>query len=157
MRIISHRGNLKGRIPDRENTPSYIDAAIGCGFEVEVDVRFIEGQFMLGHDSADIVVNKEWLIRRKNYLWIHCKDIMAAVKIREIDENFRIFCHSSDPFVLVSTGHIWVHDLTLELNEYTIIPLLNLEEVSSYDHRIVYGVCTDYASSLNTMLRDKSK
>ena len=157
MKIISHRGNLRGRIPNRENTPSYIDSAIGCGFDVEIDVRFIEGQFMLGHDSAQIIVNNEWLNRRKNKLWIHCKDIMSAVKIRELDESFRIFCHSNDPFVLVSTGHIWVHDLSLEFDKHAIIPLLDQKELDLYDHREVYAFCTDYVFSLDSMLRGKRK
>ena len=42
MKIISHRGNINGIIPEKENRPSYIDSAIGCGYEVEVDIRYIK-------------------------------------------------------------------------------------------------------------------
>ena len=31
MKIISHRGNIRGRVPGRENAPSYIDCALGNG------------------------------------------------------------------------------------------------------------------------------
>ena len=41
MKIISHRGNVRGAIPDRENRPSYIDCAIGNGYDVEIDLRII--------------------------------------------------------------------------------------------------------------------
>ena len=36
--LISHRGNLTGKQPELENTPSYIDAALAAGFKCEVDV-----------------------------------------------------------------------------------------------------------------------
>ena len=36
MRIISHRGNIRGRVPGRENAPSYIDCALGNGYDVEM-------------------------------------------------------------------------------------------------------------------------
>lgn len=144
MRIISHRGNLKGRIPERENTPSFIDAAIGCGFDVEVDVRYVNGHFQLGHDKAQICINDAWLLNRKHDLWIHSKDVMTAVKLRELDQSLRIFCHSQDPFVLTNTGHLWIHDLKLELGSHAIIPLLSEQEIKSYSGSPIYAVCTDY-------------
>ena len=47
MIIISHRGNIRGPIPDKENRPSYIDCAIGNGYHVEIDVRSINGELWL--------------------------------------------------------------------------------------------------------------
>ena len=51
MKVISHRGNIKGSIPDKENRPSYIDCAIGNGYDVEIDIRMIGGELWLGHDE----------------------------------------------------------------------------------------------------------
>ena len=51
MKIISHRGNIRGAIPDKENRPSYIDCAIGSGYDVEIDLRMIDGELWLGHDE----------------------------------------------------------------------------------------------------------
>ena len=51
MRIISHRGNVRGRVPGRENAPSYIDCALGNGYVVEIDVWVIDGEYWLGHDE----------------------------------------------------------------------------------------------------------
>ena len=48
MILISHRGNINGRIPDLENSPDYIDAAIKLGYDVEVDVWFYNDSFFLG-------------------------------------------------------------------------------------------------------------
>ena len=53
-KIISHRGNLIGVKPECENNPTYIDQAIAEGFDVEIDVWFIDGEFFLGHDSARV-------------------------------------------------------------------------------------------------------
>ena len=41
MFIISHRGNLQGPDLTQENKPEYIDGALAKGFDVEVDVRFL--------------------------------------------------------------------------------------------------------------------
>ena len=35
---ISHRGNLTGPIPEKENTVDYINDAIHQGFDVEIDI-----------------------------------------------------------------------------------------------------------------------
>jgi len=145
MKIVSHRGNLRGRIPERENTPAYIDAAIACGFEVEIDVRYMNGELKLGHDLPEITINSSWLLSRKNDLWIHSKDVLTAVKLRDLDKTFQIFCHTDDPFVLTSTGHLWIHDLSMELGTHAIIPLLSEIDVSSYNGSVVHAVCTDFA------------
>ena len=44
MILISHRGNIDGRIPEKENHPNYIDAAIKAGYDVEVDLWEIDGE-----------------------------------------------------------------------------------------------------------------
>ena len=43
MILISHRGNIDGKIVERENHPDYIDKAISEEFDVEIDVWMIEG------------------------------------------------------------------------------------------------------------------
>ena len=53
MKLISHRGNIKEPNPKMENSPSYIDIAISSGYDVEIDIRFIDGKFYLGHDDPD--------------------------------------------------------------------------------------------------------
>ena len=45
MILISHRGNLNGPDPSKENKPSYITNAIRTGFQVEVDFWFIDNKF----------------------------------------------------------------------------------------------------------------
>ena len=58
MKVISHRGNLRGPRPELENRPSYIDSAYQLGFDVEVDIRFVNGEFWLGHDELQYKVDE---------------------------------------------------------------------------------------------------
>src|SRR3990170_1571010 len=71
MKLISHRGNIIGPNPSRENTPSYIDTAISIGYDVEVDVNYINNKFYLGHDTPDYEITENWMEKRKNNLWVH--------------------------------------------------------------------------------------
>jgi len=145
MKLISHRGNIIGPKYDRENAPSYIDAAIAAGYDVEIDIRFINNKFYLGHDTSDYEVSEAWITKRKNNLWIHCKNLDSASVLSKIEEiNF--FCHTQDSYVLTSNNYIWVHDLSLNLDNRCIIPLLNEKDIVSYNGNIVYAVCTDYIS-----------
>jgi hypothetical protein len=50
MILISHRGNINGKIVEKENHPDYIDEAINLDYDVEIDIWMIEGILMLGHD-----------------------------------------------------------------------------------------------------------
>lgn len=144
MKLISHRGNLKGSIPEKENRPSYIDCALQLGYEVEVDIRYDNGEFWLGHDTPDYKVSKTWIEKRKGGLWFHCKDIRSVHKLKDLDLNLKYFCHNYDPYIIVSTGHLWVHDLNLELNNNCIIPLLSKKEISNNEINYVYAICSDY-------------
>ena len=144
MKIISHRGNVRGPIPDRENRPSYIDCAIGNGYDVEIDVRLIAGQLWLGHDEPQYKVEHSWLQPRKEYLWIHCKDLAAAKECWE----YQSFCHTSDPYTYTSTGKIWLHDLSMKIDNNVIIPLIDDIEYSSLKGQ-PYAICTDYPYLLN--------
>jgi hypothetical protein len=144
MKLISHRGNLKGRVPNKENRPSYVDCAIQLGYDVEVDVRYINEEFWLGHDEPDYKVSVEWLYKRKDKLWIHCKDIESSQKLRSLPNQYQYFCHNNDPYILTSTGHLWVHDLTLSLDNQCIIPLLDRDSISKNYINYVYAICSDY-------------
>ena len=144
MKIISHRGNVRGPRADRENRPSYIDCAIGNGYDVEIDVRLIEGQLWLGHDEPQYKVEHSWLQPRKEYLWIHCKDLAAAKECWE----YQSFCHTSDPYTYTSTGKIWLHDLSMKIDNNVIIPMIDDIDYAPMKGQ-PYAICTDYPYLLN--------
>jgi hypothetical protein len=154
MKIISHRGNIVGPNPSRENTPSYIDTAISAGYEVEVDIRFINEKYYLGHDTPDYEVTQTWLVKRKDKLWIHCKNVEAANELSQIG-SVQFFCHTSDPFVLTSNGFVWAHDLSIETTNRIIIPLLGEQDLIEYQGKSAYAACTDYVSFAKFILKQK--
>ena len=63
MILISHRGNTEGCNEKKENSPDYIDNAISLGFDVEIDVRYLNGDLYLGHDLPQYKINLD-LIRK---------------------------------------------------------------------------------------------
>jgi len=148
MKIISHRGNIRGVVSEKENRPSYIDCAIQLGYDVEVDIRFINGEFWLGHDEPQYRVELTWMELRKKNIWFHCKNIQSASELIRLNSNFMFFCHTHDDFVIVNGDKLWVHDLSKKLDKNCIIPLLGLDECNHYQKYDVYGVCTDYPSAI---------
>jgi len=155
MKLISHRGNIIGPIPTRENSPSYIDTAISAGYEVEVDINYVNGKFYLGHDTPDYEISEKWITIRKDKLWFHCKNLEAGTKLCGFNENYKFFCHTSDSFVLTSNSYIWVHDLEMKLDNRCIIPLLSDKDIEKYKGGIVHAICTDYISLAEYNLKQK--
>jgi hypothetical protein len=154
MKLISHRGNMVGINPNRENCPSYIDTAISAGYDVEIDIRYINGKFYLGHDTPDYEISENWINKRKNKLWIHCKNLEAATVFSKMDDII-FFCHTADTYVLTSNKYIWVHDLEMNLNNKCIIPLLDKNDISKHNSSIVYAVCSDYINFAEFDLKQK--
>ena len=150
MKIFSHRGNINGPNPDRENSPEYIDEAIALGFFVEVDVREIDGKLWLGHDEAKYPVSANWLGERRTKLLIHCKNLDACQILSR--SGFCLLVHTQDQFALISSGDIWLHDLShIPNSEYInpyidcIIPLITKEQLLLKDqYKSAAGICTDY-------------
>lgn len=163
MKHISHRGNISGRKPEKENSPSFIEIAISKGYDVEIDFRTHENKLYLGHDTPDYLVDLDWVFDKKDSLWIHCKDLKTAQKLFELSKDvtgLKYFCHNEDDFTLVSSGHIWVHYNPLDkFNEYLdgncIIPLLDLELIEKYYNPNVYGICSDYVTDIPNLTIQK--
>ena len=144
MIFISHRGNLTGPQPERENSLSFIDEAIERGYDVEIDLRMENGQLYLGHDHPEYFVDYEWLLKRSDNLWIHIKDYESLIWISSHHSEFRYFCHESDRYTLTSNGYIWSHDLQNKMTDKCIVPLINRKQVFEYDQWDYYAVCTDF-------------
>lgn len=152
MILISHRGNITGRIPESENRPSYIQDTITLGYNVEIDVRTKEGQLYLGHDFPQYRVELEWLLERKNDLWIHAKDFESLNSL--IETGLRVFFHEQESQSIINnTNLIWSHDLTSTSNR-SIIPLLDLESIEGYGYLAeqTFGVCSDHLNVLRQMI-----
>lgn len=147
MKLIAHRGNISGPNSDEENNPSYIDTALKMSYDVEIDLRYEDQKFYLGHDQAQYKVSQIWLIERKNNLWIHCKDLNSLSALSETEIDFNYFWHQNDDFTLTSKNYIWTYPgKQFSLNSIIVVPesntpLENLIDILDYD---CFGVCSDY-------------
>ena len=79
MIYISHRGNVNGKIPNKENHPDYIKLALSNGYDVEIDVWYDNG-YWLGHDEPTYNITKDFLLNNKfGLIQIKCYTIIVYV------------------------------------------------------------------------------
>lgn len=142
--FISHRGNIDGVNPDRENSPDYIDEALKVGFDCEIDLRMKGGDPHLGHDTPDYPITAAWIRERIDALWIHVKEYEALVWLMDNCPEATFFCHEADRFTLLSNGWVWSHDLSNRMTDRCVIPLLSKESVADYGQVGFGAVCSDH-------------
>lgn len=142
MILISHRGNISGRIVDLENKPEYIENTLSLGFDVEVDLRIHNQNFYLGHDEPQYEISLEWLCQRNSKLWIHCKDIQSLLKIR--DKPLHFFWHEEDTITLTSKNYIWAYPGKQPIKgSIAVMPEIYNDNL---DHCI--GICSDFIETI---------
>lgn len=140
MILISHRGNLNGKILEKENHPDYIDAAIKEGFDVEIDVWFNDGVLYLGHDAIQYQISSDWLKQRIGELWVHCKNIDAIEWFNQYGQNFNYFWHQEDRVTLTSKAYIWAYPGNQPIERsIAVMPELNDDKLTK-----CMGICSDY-------------
>jgi acid phosphatase class B len=136
MFLISHRGNINGANPIEENSINYILKAINLGFNVEIDVWFIDNSFYLGHDKPQYKIDHDFLTNEK--LWCHAKNINALIEMSKYSIHY--FWHDKDEFTLTSKNYIWAYPCK-NINKNTIVVL---PEIHNIDTSGCKGVCSDY-------------
>jgi len=143
MILIAHRGNTNGPNKERENTYRYILDALAQGYQVEIDVWFVDGKFKIGHDEPIEDFPFALIENHSNRLWIHCKNVQALSKFNEIDKvgsKFNYFWHDVDRGVLTSKGYIWSVE-PLDRGILVMPESTNCQPVVS-----TIGICSDYVS-----------
>ena len=137
MILIAHRGNIRGQNKELENNPDYILNSIKEGYNVEVDVRYINDQWYLGHDEPQYKIDLNFL-KNKN-LWCHAKNLEGFLNL--LDNKIRCFWHQNDNFTLTSDGYIWTYpgfDLTKK--SICVMPEWSKKEISLE----CAGICSDF-------------
>ena len=149
MKLIAHRGNIFGPDTSRENNPDYIDDALSKKFDVEIDVRFINEQFYLGHDTPDYKIDFDWIISRSEFLWIHCKDLNSLNYFSSNHKkDLNYFWHQNDDYTLTSKNYIWVYPG----KEYSSNSIVVMPEIFGQLHKLnqqnIIGVCSDFVGEI---------
>jgi hypothetical protein len=143
MIYISHRGNINGRIPDAENQPEYINDTLRMGYDVEVDVWYVDGEWWLGHDEPQYPIYFDWIDERSDRLWIHCKNIEAVEYFFENENDCKElnwFWHENDVCTLTSYGYVWAYPGKQPIKKsIAVMPENNNDDIS-----YCLGICSDY-------------
>lgn len=151
MLLIAHRGLLDGPNKDLENHPSSFQLCRELGYDVEIDLRFVNGEWWLGHDEAQYKVNYEFLqnIDKRGYLdqhhaWIHTKNIDALYELMRRHWEGHVFWHQNDDVVVTTTGYLWTYP-GKQLTPLSICVMPEwTDQLSSIKTANCFGVCSDY-------------
>jgi hypothetical protein len=136
MVLISHRGNIEGKNPHKENNPEYIKDALDLGYDVEIDVWFINGEFWLGHDEPVYKTDFKFLMNEK--LWCHGKNPQAIVEMKKYAIHY--FWHQSDILTLTSKNYIWVYPGMQPIERSIAV----MPEIYNDNITKCIGICSDY-------------
>lgn len=153
MKYISHRGNINGRVNEWENHPDYIQKTMNFGYEVEIDIWKNENNLFLGHDKPTFKIKIDWLLSKKNKLWIHCKNDTALFYLNKF-EKLNIFYHVNDPFTISSANIILINPFfdTKYRDGILMMPELskfNLEDIKKFN-----GIITDNIQSFENNINN---
>ena len=148
MVLISHRGNIHGPNPKKENRLSYLNAALDAKYQVEVDVWYEDG-WWLGHDKPQYKVSFEWLTTT-GWIWAHCKNIEAMRRMCEQQINHwpivpHFFWHEHDTLTLTNRGVLWTYP-NRPLTNFSICVLPEQATYTKRQLKSALGICSDYIS-----------
>ena len=139
MKVVSHRGNLSGPSDEKENSPNQIDLAINKGYLVEIDLRVVNDEYLLGHDEGKFKISYSWLMERASKLVIHAKDLDTCDILSSNLDDLNWFYHTDEDVVQTSKGWLWAYPGIYLKNAITVI--LDKDQIFPENIR---GVCTDY-------------
>jgi len=137
MKLISHRGNLTGPDLANENTEAQITLAINNGYDVEVDVWYIDGKLMLGHDGPTHPTTIQFLLQTE--IWAHAKNLEALEYL--LNNCVHCFWHENDARTITSNKFIWTYPGKDTVKNSVIVELSDTLRLANTD---IYGVCGDY-------------
>jgi hypothetical protein len=147
MIYISHRGNIDGSIPEKENHPDYIYNALDLGYKVEIDVWLVNNSILLGHDKPQYKIDENFLTNKD--LWIHAKNYEAFEFLYNYD--IRYFWHTVEDLVLTSKKDIWTYPGNpLVKNSIAVLP--ETVSYSTKDLKKCYGICSNYIRTFKELM-----
>lgn len=139
-KLIAHRGNLQGN-DSRENSPEFLQQAIDLGFDIEVDIRYINNEWWLGHDGPQHQISSPFTLFDNSKVWWHCKNFEALEKLAGSSLNY--FWHQADDHTLTSHGHIWTYPgKEIGTNNIIVMPesVMSLNDITKLN---CFAICSD--------------
>jgi len=136
---ISHRGNINGKIVERENSPDYIEEAVTAGYFCEVDVWYDNSHLWLGHDEPQYKTSIDFIKSLSTKLIFHAKNHKAIKPLSDAELHW--FWHDNDDYTLTSMGWVWAYPGMESPCENSIAVL---PEIHNTNTENFWGICSDY-------------
>ena len=141
-RLISHRGNVLGPNPSKENHPEYILNALK-NYDVEIDVWFENKNFYLGHDVPKYEVSKLFLFNEK--FIIHAKSLETFLELEKYSDLEVFYQNQEDVVVTTQSRKVFHSRHTSPLNDQRGNIWIDLQAKQSFEiFGILNSVLTDY-------------
>jgi hypothetical protein len=140
IKLIAHRGNRDG-IDTEENSPEFLQQAIDLGYDIEVDIRYINGAWWLGHDGPQYRIDSPFSLFDNSKVWWHCKNFEALDKLQ--GSNLNYFWHQEDDHTLTSKGFIWTYPgKEIGINNIIVMPetVMSLDLIKKLK---CFAICSD--------------
>jgi hypothetical protein len=140
IKLIAHRGNVTG-ISKNENSVNHIKEALNAGYDAEVDLRYINGEWWLGHDEPQYKIDSPFNLFDNSRIWWHCKNFAALEKLQ--GSNLNYFWHQEDDHTLTSKGFIWTYPgKEIGINNVIVMPesVMSLDEIKKLK---CFAICSD--------------
>jgi hypothetical protein len=151
MLLISHRGNVDGMNPDRENSIPYINGALNLGFSVMVDVWFVGGTLALGNHRPQYGINAEFLRNPQ----IICKARSAATLNALMDMDLHCFANDRDDYSVTTEGYVWIYPgCASPPRGILYMPEFNYKDVRDVADIGCAGVCSNWIIRISEGRKD---
>ena len=139
-RWILHRGLIDGPASGPENDEPTLWGRVATGWDVEVDVWYVDGLWWLGHDAPTAILkNKELLTHPR--VWLHCKNLEA---VGQMPAGAHYFIHDTDPATLTSQGYVWCYPGNLVQHPRSVVVLPERANLRLPLLETQGAVCSDY-------------
>ena len=149
VKLIAHRGLYNGPDKALENQPWQIKDALSKGYDAEIDLWYIDGKFILGHDGPNFEVKEDFI--RQPGLWIHAKNLEALHWLSTTRLTY--FWHQNDDCVITSNGYIWTYpEKPLTDRSIRLMPEWKDRKFTDIKEQKCWGICSDYVEIISTML-----
>jgi len=162
-KLIAHRGNIEGP-SNNDNHPQHIAGAIALGYDVEVDIWFIDNKFFFGHDCPQYEISIDFINQYIDNILYHCKNLSCFIEL--LDRRAHCFWHDKDDYALTNENYIIVYPTKDIPTSFQSIYMLLPEYIMCYDgkniedvmHRNLHGfqtnfphshICSDYVKILS--------
>lgn len=146
MKLIAHRGLTDGPDLALENHPSNIQKTLSQGFDAEIDVRYIDNKWYLGHDTATYEIAYDFLLQPG--LWLHAKNLEALCMFTA-DYKLNFFWHQNDDFTLTSQGFIWTYpNKELTPKSICVLPEWNDPKFDNLPTEC-FGICSKFVHKIH--------